>query len=138
MPIENSANGKLFSFYSLIDKYDLKIFAVCDLEDYPSEKTTRYALVCKKTFIYQSNKKSSYVEFSLIEDESYSLKNILEAAELCGLKLYRIDTAVAPYGDLAFKFYHIFKSKEESAIPFLLYLNYKYPRYEAIGYYISI
>ena len=27
LPIENAANGKLFSFYSLIDKYDLKIFA---------------------------------------------------------------------------------------------------------------
>lgn len=138
LPIESSSGGKLFSFYSLIDKYDLKIFAVCDLEDGNSDKRTRYALVSKKNLIYLKSKKDIFIEFSMIEDKNYSLKNILEAAHVCGLELYRIDTVSAAYDDLAFKFYHIFKSKNQGTLPFLMYLNYKYPRHEAIGYYIGI
>ncbi len=138
LPIESSSGGKLFSFYSLIDKYDLKIFAICDLDDGTTDKRTRYALISKKSLIYLKSKKDIFIEFSMIEDKSYSLKNILEAADICGLELYRIDTVSAAYDDLAFKFYHIFKSKSQGILPFLMYLNYKYPRHEAIGYYISI
>ena len=138
LPIENSTGGKLFSFYSLIDKYDLKIFAICDIEEGNSDKRTRYALISKKSLIYQQSKKNVFVEFSMIEDKNYSLKNILEAANLCGLELYRLDTVSSPYDDIAFKFYHVFKSKNQSVLPFLMYLNYKYPRHEDIGYYIEI
>ena len=92
LPIENSTGGKLFSFYSLIDKYDLKIFAICDLDEGSSDKRTRYALISKKTLIYPESKRNVFVEFSMIEDENYSLKNILEAADICGLELYRLDT----------------------------------------------
>ena len=138
LPIENSTGGKLLSFYSLIDKYDLKIFAVCDLEEGISDKRTRYALVSKKSLIHLKSKKDVFVEFSMVENENYSLKNILEAAEICGLELYRIDSVSSQYDDLAFKFYHVFKSKNQGILPFLMYLNYKYPRHEAIGYYIEI
>ena len=138
LPIENSTGGKLFSFYSLIDKYDLKIFAVCDLDTGVSDQRTRYALISKKNLIYLKSKKNIFVEFSMIEDKNYSLKNILEAAELCGLELYRLDTVSSPYDDLAFKFYHIFKSKNQEVLLFLMYLNYKYPRHETIGYYIEV
>ena len=74
----------------------------------------------------------------MIEDENYSLKNILEAANICGLHLYRLDTVSSPYDDLAFKYYHIFKTPSQSVLPFLMYLNYKYPRHENIGYYIEV
>ena len=138
LPIENSTGGKLLSFYSLIDKYDLKIFAICDLDEGNSDKQTRYALISKKSLIYLKNKNSVFIEFSMVEDKNYSLKNILEAAEICGLELYRIDTVSSQYDDLSFKFYHIFKTKNQGILPFLMYLNYKYPRHEAIGYYIEI
>ena len=138
LPIENSTGGKLLSFYSLIDKYDLKIFAVCDIDEGTSYKRTRYALISKKSLIHLKNKKNIFVEFSMVEDQNYSLKNILEAAEICGLELYRIDTVSSQYDDLAFKFYHVFKTKTQEILPFLMYLNYKYPRHEAIGYYIEI
>ena len=138
LPIENSTGGKLFSFYSLIDKYDLKIFAICDLDEGSSDKRTRYALISKKTLIYPESKRNVFVEFSMIEDENYSLKNILEAADICGLELYRLDTVSSHYDDLAFKFYHVFKTKNPNVLPFLMYLNYKYPRHEDIGYYIEI
>ena len=137
LPIENSG-GKLFSFYSLIDKYDMKIFAVCDLEDGVSDKLTRYALISKKNLFYPQKAKRFYIEFSIIGDNNYSLKDILEASELCGIKLYRIDTVSVPYDDLTFKFYHVFECNTFNALPFIIYLHYKQPQHEAIGYYISL
>ena len=137
LPIE-SAGGKLFSFYSLIDKYDLKIFAVCDLEDGVSDKHTRYALLTRKNIYFSESVQSSYFEFSMTIDNNYSLKTILDAAECCGLSLYRLDTMSVPYDDMTFKFYHIFKSDCATVLPFIMYLNYKYPQHEAIGYYILL
>lgn len=137
LPIE-SAGGKLFSFYSLIDKYDLKIFAVCDLEDGISDKHTRYALLTRKNIYFSEPIQSSYFEFSMTVDNNYSLKNILDAAECCGLNLYRLDTMSVPYDDMTFRFYHIFKSDSANALPFIMYLNYKYPQHDSIGYYISL
>ncbi len=138
LPIANSSAGKLFSFYQLIDKYDLNIFAVCDLEDGQSSKRTRYALLSRKKIIHLDPLQQSYFEFSIASDDSYSLSDILEAAKLSSLSLYRIDTLPLKYDELTFKFYHIFKGKREQALPFLIYLYYKYPQHEAIGQYISI
>lgn len=137
LPIETSG-GKLFSFYTLIDKYDMKIFAVCDLEDGVSDKLTRYALISKKSLFYPHKTKRCYIEFSMIGDNYYSLKDILEASEMCGIKLYRIDTMSVPYDDLTFKFYHVFECDTLHALPFIIYLHYKHPQHDAIGYYISL
>ena len=116
----------------------MKIFAVCDLEDGVSDKLTRYALISKKNLFYPQKAKRFYIEFSIIGDDNYSLKDILEASELCGIKLYRIDTVSVPYDDLTFKFYHVFECNTFNALPFIIYLNYKQPQHEAIGYYISL
>ncbi len=138
LPIENANGGKLFSFYSLIDKYELKIFAVCDLYEGISEHSTRYALVSRKIVAHEEMKTPSYVEFSIISDNGYELCDILSASKKCGLKLFRIDTISVPYDDSRFRYYHVFECFGKTAIPFLLYLNFKYPQHKNIGYYISL
>ena len=138
LPVENANGVKLFSFYSLIDKYELKIFAVCDLYEGNSEHSTRYALVSRKMAAHAEKEKMAYIEFSIISDNGYELADILSAAKKCGLKLFRIDTVSVPYDDSRFRYYHVFECPEKSAIPFLLYLNFKYPEHKNIGYYISL
>lgn len=139
LPIENANGTKLFSFYSLIDKYELKIFAVCDLYEQNSEHSTRYALVSRKSAaIHEEKKNRYYIEFSIISDNGQELCDILSASKKCGLKLFRIDTVSVPYDDSRFRYYHIFECFEKAAIPFLLYLNFKYPEHKNIGYYISL
>ena len=138
LPIENSNGGKLFSFYSLIDKYELKIFAVCDIYEANSEHSTRYALLSRKNIAHSETKNSSYFEFSIISDSGYEPSDILLAAKKCSLRLFRIDTTRVPYDDSKFEFYHVFEAHGNSAIPFIMYLDFKYPQHKNIGYYISL
>ncbi|MBR2388650.1 MAG: hypothetical protein IKB02_07785 [Clostridia bacterium] len=140
LPIENANGVKLFSFYSLIDKYELKIFAVCDLYEGNSEHSTRYALLSRKVLAasFTENQTPFYLEFSIISDNGDELCDILSASKKCGLKLFRIDTVSVPYDDSRFSYHHIFECSQKTALPFLLYLNFKYPQHKNIGYYISL
>ena len=138
LPIECSSNGKMFSFYSLINKYELKIFAVCDVDEGVSGKRTRYALLSRKTLVYTSEAQLEYFEFSIIGSKDYCLYDILEAANSSPISVYRIDTLPVPYDDLKFRFHHIFEGRKKDIIPFIMYLNFKYPQYEVIGNYILI
>ena len=96
LPIECSSNGKMFSFYSLINKYELKIFAVCDVDEGISGKRTRYALLSRKTLVYPNETQNEYFEFSIIGSEDYRLSDILEAANSASISIYRIDTPSFP------------------------------------------
>ena len=138
LPIECSANGKMFSFYSLINKYELKIFAVCDIDEGISGKRTRYALLSRKTLIYPGETQLEYFEFSIIGSEEYQLSDILEAAKCSSVSVYRIDTLPVSYDDLKFRFHHVFEGTKKDLLPFIMYLNYKYPQYEVVGNYILI
>lgn len=48
IPIANSSDGKLMSFYRLLDKFDLKISAACNVENPNGNGFSRFALVGKK------------------------------------------------------------------------------------------
>jgi len=138
LPIESVDAGKLFSFYSLIDKYDLKIFAVSDIDEGHTEKRTRYALLSRGNLIFSQQVEKAYFEFSVIHDDSYDLTDILNAAKACSLGLYRIDTIPVYYDDLAFKFYHVFELSGNDLIPFLIYIELRYPQFKPLGYYILV
>ena len=138
LPIESATAGKLFSFYSLIDKYDLRIFAVCDIDESSSAKRTRYALLSRTSLIYADNAQKSYLEFSLIKDASYELSHILDTASAIGASLYRIDSIPVPYDDLTFKIYHVFEADSKTLLTLRLYLEYKYPQLKTVGHYLLI
>lgn len=138
LPIESIANGKLFGFYSLIDKYDLKIFAVCDIDEKHSSNRTRYALLSRKILITTQKDHKSYLEFSLIDDSADALADIMSAAHHCSLGLYRVDSISVPYDDTTLKFYHIFDSSDSALVPFLMYLDIKHPSCKIVGNYIYI
>ncbi len=136
LPLESVSNGKMFGFYSLIEKYDLKVFSVCDIEEDHSEERTRYALLSKRNLLFLDDFDKTYFEFSAIGDDEYSIRDILEAAHACNIKLYRIDALPVQYDDRIFRFYHVFEYKYASVLPFLIYLNFKYPQYKSIGHYV--
>ncbi len=138
LPIESANDGKLFSFYTLIEKYDLKIVAVCDIDDTHSSNKTRYALISRKSILFHNRNENAYFEFSLINSGAGVLSDILSAAVSCDAHLYRIDTISLPYDDLAFKFYHIFDARGSDILPLILYLDLKYPQFKIVGHYISI
>lgn len=142
IPIENTSDGRMFGFYSLIDRYELKICSVCTLEDDDTSRLVRYALISKS--MWKPNLERSHedmpriFEFSLTFDFEDENLGISRAASLCNAKLYRASTLPLPYNDMI-RFYYSFKiNKLTDLKAFLLYLWFEYPRYTAIGIYKEI
>ena len=136
VPIENSENGKLLRFYTLIGRYDLKINAVCDISYSDGSATTRYALVSKS--VQDTARRADCFEFSVSLDHSVFLNDILLAASLCSMKLQRIDSVEIPYKDKEFSFYLVFDIEGADADSFMLYMSLDFPQYIPVGIFEKI
>lgn len=145
LPVESSVDGKLPRFYALIEKFDLKITAVCDIEA-PDGGFTRYALLRHKYVplhtLHEAHK-GCFAEFSMVSDGRVSLTDILRAAELCRMKPVRVDSLSLPYTD-GYRYGCVFSLpsfSDETAFEieaFALYLSIILSEYTPIGVYSKI
>lgn len=131
LPTYNDVEGKLRGFYSLINKYELKICSICeqisDNKGMPS--ITQYALL-KKGLDVVTNKERLEVVLS-----SESVFNVAEAigfAEIFGVETLRIDSSL----DGTFSL--VFDIKGKEILPFLLYLAASFTSFIPIGLYSSV
>ena len=97
LPLENSQDGKLLRFYSLIEKYELKILYTCDVTASDKRQTTTFGLCCRainfpSPSLYSQEHEELRLEFIFRTDsESLSLCDVLSAAHACSLRLIRTD-----------------------------------------------
>lgn len=137
VPLENTSDGKLMNFYSIIDRFDLKIACTCDIENQNGDQTTRYALLRNKLNTPQDAEKC-YLEFSFISSENISLTDVIKAAEISGLKLHRIDSMPMRYNDSEFVYYPVFLGITYNVIKFTLFLKLNLSQYTMVGIYNRI
>ena len=133
LPIENSSDGKLLSFYSLIDKYELKILYVYDLI-HPNDESTKFALLGK--YLSFPEKKwldRAWFEFSLHTDHGNDLAPLLQAASLCHLDVRRVDAIPHKYWERSFVYYVTVQTNHAGFVPYMLFLALEYPQYTPIG-----
>ncbi len=134
LPTESSDSGKLLRFYSLIDRHDLKINAVCDISYDDESSTTRYSLVSKFSEFPKSRfGEYDYIEFSINLDNAQRINEIITAASLCSMKLHRIDSIPIAYKEKEFSFCSVFETKNADINTFLLYMYLDFPQYTPIG-----
>jgi prephenate dehydratase len=141
LPIENSSDGKLINFYSLIDKYDLKIFALCSVDYADASSSTKFALLKKNLDIlypFDNTASCVFLEISYTQNDNLKTVDILRAAEFFGANLVRIDSVKLEYSDDQYKFYSVFSASCENLIPFLIYLYIYVPEFFPIGIYKQI
>ncbi len=99
LPLENTHSGKLTAFTRLILRYNLRVVAVCDLENGAAEgQITRFALlkaaaegVFPAPLALPAEGDPLYLEL-IHTGDSPSLTDLLAAAEFCGMALCRVDT----------------------------------------------
>ncbi len=141
IPIEDNADGKMFGFYSLIDRFELSIQAVCSVES--ENKTVRYALA-GRSFQYRELEKAArakkkFFEFSLTYDTENATPDIFTAASLCDAELHKTASISLSYNDMRTRFYFSFEiTRGADIIAFLMYLWLEYPGYSPIGIYGEI
>ena len=98
LPLESTHSGKLTAFTRLILRYNLRIAAVCDLENGAAEgQVTRFALLKSADGDFPApltppaEGEPLYLEF-IHRDGAPSLTELLTAAEFCGVTVCRLDT----------------------------------------------
>jgi len=142
LPIENSIDGKMFSFYSLLDQYDLRIHSVCNREYANDAKSIHYTLAgkpnIKHDISYANSTSKEIFEFSLSVDTDTNNIDITLAAALCSARIHRISTLPLSYNDTLRFYYSLAFSVPEQLKTFITYLCLEYPQYTPIGLYREI
>ena len=146
LPIETDTDGKLMTFYSNIDKYELKIHSVCTVHYSDNQSFTKFALLKKSVTgagIFNASqaylsKRTLEVKISQTSHSDSPLYNILKAADACSLKLQRIDSLPLSYNKELLGYYVVFSINQADFKTFLIYLALEYPQSYVVGLYSSV
>ena len=133
LPIENQEDGRLFGFYAMIDRYELKICASCILET--DNSRIRYALVGKSIPDRLPKGADQQLEFSVTQPIGSFPADIPELGEALSSKLIRVDSLPVQYDDGLQRFFFTFRLTTSAAQAFHLYLSAKHSAYTPIGFY---
>lgn len=141
LPITSSTDGRLMSFYSLIDRYDLKICAVTDIEDEEASKTVRYACVgktCIDRFEKKNSKNDIIFEFCTIDTTTDVLPLLLLCAKEANAEIVNVDSIPVEYSSHLQKFFFSFKIPSQSSLFFRLLTAITQENFTPIGIYKEI
>ncbi len=153
LPLESAQEGKLFRFYSMIERYELKITMACEVTASDNRHTTTFGL-CRRDILPEDlNFSSRQRRFSMILREDMvhlHVHEVLSAADMCGLHLLRADClprsddeivmgAGYPF-NLTFSFdgEHAGRGAPFDLRTFLVYLSLFVPSYLPLGIYRSL
>ena len=132
LPIETSKDGRLLSFHGSIVSNDLKINAEFDLKSPDGETYTRYALVSRAIQARKGRNGQRFLEISYADTDNLSVKDVISAAECCGLAVYSVDTLFYD-GNKTMNI--VFESNGADIRTFLTFLSIDCPDHALIGLY---
>ena len=136
LPIESSSDGKLLGFYSMIERYELKIVSVCEVDDLQGE-TAKYALISKSCPASTDllAKGDLNFEFSLLSQDCEFMSEIISAAKVCEAKLQTVCFAPVKYDSNLQRYILSFSIPSRELLPFKAFLALTYHSYTPIGCY---
>ena len=143
LPLENSSDGKLLRFYSLMTKYDLRIAYVTSVTAYDTDVTTRYALLRRSVSVPRPDETDAlglYMECRILADEDMPLFRILSAADAYHLSLTRADSVHGPYEDDDRTAYDLILRAEDGAdlAAMLTFCYLLVPGFTLLGIYLEL
>ncbi|MBQ9773681.1 MAG: hypothetical protein IJW30_03365 [Clostridia bacterium] len=134
LPIENAVEGQLNAFARLIDRYELKIAATCEIPESSAARSTRFALLRRRMLPIIELAHTEYrFACMLPQGSSPDVCDLLLAARLCGLHPDRLSSLPSNEGQLSAQL--TFFTQDADLHAFLLYLAMEAPHYTPIGYY---
>ena len=136
LPIENATDGRMLGFYSMIDRYELKICHTCDVEDDVSD-TVIYALLGKGCPEPSEKVKSTefIFEFSILASDCDFMKRLISASEKCGARLLTLDCSPVQYDSRLKRYILGFSLTGDASLLLRAFLSTNYHTYTPIGLY---
>ena len=136
LPVENSVEGQLNGFFRLIERYELNIALSCEVHGSAANRSTRFALLRRNPVpVMHADGKDIFFEIGLPMEQTPDTADLLLAARLCGLTLYRIDSIPQATSESRFLTHFVFYAKGAELHAFLLYLAMEAPHYTYLGLY---
>jgi hypothetical protein len=137
VPIENSLDGRLNSFYRLIEKYALFVVLTAEIPSDDYENSTKFALVYKNPDIIEADGKE-FFECKLILSRQSELGNIILAADYFGAEVCKVYSLPLSFGGRENSFDIIFSTEGADIAGFFCYLFLEYPHFNTVGFYTSV
>lgn len=137
LPLTNSSDGRLMSFYALIDRYELKICNYTDIEDDISGNIMLALLSrsCKEPKDKKSADKRYIFEFSTNAESTEFISDLLLAAKTLDAELLSIDSIPLEYSLSAQRFFFTFSAYPRELLALRLFIALKNQSYTPIGLY---
>lgn len=134
VPIENSLDGRLNSFYRLIEKYVLSIVLAVDIPSDDYETSTKFALVYKKLDVIDAQGENLF-ECKITLREPAELADIIMAANYFGADVCKVHSLPLSLGGRENSFDIIFGIERADIAGLFCYLMLKYPHLSPVGIY---
>lgn len=134
VPIENSFDGRLNSFYRLMEKYALSIVLAADIPSDDYESSTKFALVYKKLDVIEAEGEE-FFECKITLREPAELADIINAAAYFGADVRKVYSLPLSSGGRENSFDIIFNLDGANIAGLFCYLMLKYPHLSPIGIY---
>lgn len=136
LPLFSTADGKLYRFYDMLERYDLNILAACDVDSPDGGQTVRYALAGYPEQIdLRTLSLPRCLEFSVTEADSDCIRTVMEAVTLCQGTRLLVDSLPLPFGTGMHRFYFTLHLPADAEDLLRLYLSLRFPGYTVIGAY---
>lgn len=135
LPVGDSPSGRLLGIYALLDRYDLKICALVELETDSDAGSVRYALAGKHQLCRRDPHEPWFLEGFIVEElkqfprEFFSLIEIFDAAPI------GFDSMTVSYSDRLQRFYFALCVPYSVGGALEACLSAVYPQYTRIGFY---
>lgn len=137
LPLEDSAEGKLFRLYEQIERFELHIACTADITE-PGGKTVRIALLYKNKHPSVTPCGERMLECLLYAENECTLTDLITVASAFDLSLRRVDSLPLSYREDDFVQHLVFRTAKSEVKGFLIYLSLFLPRVSITADYINI
>ena len=133
IPIYSTSDGRLGSFYRMIEKYELAIILTCDVDSDDGENMTTFALVYREHICLHTG--APKLECSITFDDLSRLSDITDAAYYYGAGVDSIEALPIMFSGRAGTFAVVLDLENADIDGLLCYLALEYPQMSVIGIY---
>ncbi len=133
IPIYSTSDGRLNSFYRMIEKYELNIILTCDVDSDDGENMTTFALLYKDRACLHVG--APKFECKITFDDLSSVSDITDAASYYGASLDSLESLPMMFSGRAGTFSAVFDLTNADIDGLICYLALEYPQMSVVGVY---
>lgn len=137
VPVESSSDGRLGSFYGMIEKYGLYIVLLCGIPMQDGENITKFAL-CARSIMKINAAGRRIFHFRLTLDLPDAITSVLAAGKYYGLSLCRADLIPVSSAGRENAFEFVFCTDGADLAGFTCFLKLTYPQFLPVGMYTEL